>query len=125
LVVALAFHDDPGPWSWLKLVAGHDRLADRALGVVAGWVRDGDNAPDLLRYLAVDAMSDRDRTAEAGKVPVPHLEELADPDPKAAGSARHSSMPAGLPATPRMMWTRKNGESVPGRRPLGQRPSGN
>ncbi len=30
LIVALAFHDDPGPWSWLKLFAGHDRLADWA-----------------------------------------------------------------------------------------------
>ena len=45
LVVALAFHDDPGPWSWLKLIAGHDLLTDWALGVLAGWVRDGDNDP--------------------------------------------------------------------------------
>ena len=62
-------------------------------------------------------MSGRDRTVEAGTVPVPQLEELTDPDRDAVGSGRHSSMPAGLPATPRMMWTRKNGESVPEGRP--------
>src|SRR5262249_19625217 len=94
LIVALAFHDDPAPGSWLKLVAGFDRRAGRALGILAGWVRDGDNAPDLLRYPAVDAMSGRDRTVEAGKIPVPHLDEPADPDRDAIGSARHSSMPA-------------------------------
>ena len=109
LVVALAFHDDPGPWSWLELVAGHDRLADRALGILAGWVRDGDNAPDLLRYLAADAISGRDRTVEAGKVPVPERRGARRP-----GSATPSgSVPVtppcrpGLPATPRMMWTQK------------------
>ena len=59
LVVALAFHDDPGPWSWLKLIAGHDHLTDWALGVLAGWVQDGDNAPDLLRYMTADAATGR------------------------------------------------------------------
>jgi uncharacterized protein YjbI with pentapeptide repeats len=97
LVVALAFHDDPAPWSWLKLLVGHDRLADWALGILAGRVRDGDNAPDLLRYLAADAMSGRDRT----------IEELAGPGGDIAGSTPDSSLLAGPPATPQMMWTRR------------------
>jgi Pentapeptide repeats (8 copies) len=54
LIVALAFHEDPGPWSWLKLLAGLDEVAGWALGTLAGWIRDGDNAPQLLRYLATD-----------------------------------------------------------------------
>ncbi len=70
LVVALAFHDDPGPWNWLTLLVGDDQLADWALGILAGWVRDGDNAPDLLRCVAADAMSGRGRTVEAVNVPV-------------------------------------------------------
>jgi Pentapeptide repeats (8 copies) len=107
LVVALAFHDDPGPWSWLKLLGGHGLLADWALGILAGWVRDGDNAPDLLRYLAADATSGRDRTVEAGAAPVRRVEELAGPDCEIAGSAACSSVPAGRSATPRMMWTRR------------------
>ncbi len=107
LVVALAFHDDPGPWSWLKLFAGFDRLADWALGVLAGWVRDGDNAPDLLRYLAADVMNGRDRRVEVRKVPVRRIEELAGQDRERTGLALHPSMPADPPATPRMMWTRR------------------
>jgi hypothetical protein len=58
LVVALAFHDDPSPWSWLNLLAGGDEAVGWALGIMADQVRDGDNAPELLRCLAVDA---RDR----------------------------------------------------------------
>lgn len=52
LVVAMAFHDDPGPWSWLKLLAGPGHDTGRALSVLADSVRDGDNAPELLRCLA-------------------------------------------------------------------------
>jgi uncharacterized protein YjbI with pentapeptide repeats len=104
LVVALAFHDDPGPWSWLKLFAGHGHVADWALGVLAGWVRDGDNAPDLLRYLAADAMNGR---GEVSKVPVRRTEELVGQVHDTTEPAPHSSLPAGPPATPRMMWRRR------------------
>jgi hypothetical protein len=55
LVVALAFHDDPAPWTWLKLLTSHHDVADWALGILGGWVRKGDNAPDLLRCLAANA----------------------------------------------------------------------
>jgi hypothetical protein len=106
LVVALAFHEDPGPWSWLKLFAGFDRLADWALGVLAGWVRHGDNAPDLLRYLAADVMNRRDRTVGDRDVAVSGIEEFAGQGCDTAEFALHSSMPAEPPVTPRMMWTR-------------------
>ena len=65
LVVDMAFHDDSGPWSWLKLLFGYGCLADWALGILAGWVRDGDNAPDLLRYLTSDARNGRHRSLTA------------------------------------------------------------
>jgi hypothetical protein len=87
LVVALAFHDDLSPWSWLKLLAGPDEVAGWALGILAGRVRDGDNAPDLLRCLAVDA-------AYAGNATAPR-----------------SPTPADLPPAPGMMWTRTNSNS--------------
>jgi uncharacterized protein YjbI with pentapeptide repeats len=107
LVVALAFHEDPGPWSWLKLLGGHGRLADWALGILAGWVRDGDNAPDLLRYLAADLVNGRDRNVESGRIPVQSDEELADREGDTVGLVPVRSAPAGSPATPRMMWTRR------------------
>lgn len=85
LVVSLAFHDDLGPWSWLKLIAGHGPATEWALGVLAAQVQDGDNAPELLRSLAADAMAGR------------------------AASTRPPAAPADLrPALPSpMLWTRR------------------
>ncbi len=93
LMVALAFHDDPGPWSWLKMLGGHGLLADWALRILAGWVRDGDNAPDLLRCLAADAAG-ADR-APGGDVEVP------------IHPGHESTTAAGPQPAPRMRWTRK------------------
>jgi uncharacterized protein YjbI with pentapeptide repeats len=108
LVVALAFHEDPGPWSWLKLLAGYDRLTDWALCILAGWVRDGDNAPDLLRHLAADTANGRDGAFAAGRATTRRVEILGGPSCDNAGaSARHSSTPVDLQAAPRMMWTRR------------------
>lgn len=100
LVVALAFHDDPSPWSWLKLLAGRSHVADWALGVLAGWIRDGDNASDLLRSLAADAASGLAPTHLAGN----HLGESRD---SAGATACQSSIPADVPSTSQAMWTRK------------------
>lgn len=98
LVVALAFHDDPAPWSWLKLLGGYGLLADGALRILARCVRDGDNAPDLLRCLAADAMSRRYEGTE----------DLNGPGSDAeAELALQSATPAELQAAPRMRWTRK------------------
>ena len=108
LVVALAFHEDSGPWSWLKLLAGYDRLADWALGILAGWVRDGDNAPDLLRYLAADAASRCDGSLAAGRATTRGSEGLVDPSHDNTGmSASHPTAPVNLQSAPRSMWTRR------------------
>ncbi len=55
LIVNLAFHDDPAPWSWLKLLCGRGPTTEWALGVLAASIRDGDNAPKLLQCLAADS----------------------------------------------------------------------
>ena len=108
LVVALAFHEDSDPWSWLKLLAGYERLADWALGILAGWVRDGDNAPDLLRYLAADAASRRDGSLAAGRATTRGSEGLSGSShDNARTSARHPSTPIDLQTASRSMWTRK------------------
>jgi hypothetical protein len=108
LVVALAFHDDPSPWSWLKLLGGYGLLADGALRILARWVRDGDNASDLLRCLAADAMSGRDERVEGDDVPAQHIDHLNGPDGDAeAELTRHSPAPAELQAAPRMLWIRR------------------
>jgi uncharacterized protein YjbI with pentapeptide repeats len=100
LVVALAFHDDPTPWSWLKLLAGRGHVADWALGVLAGWIRDGDNAPELLRSLAADAAS--------GRAPADREESrLGGSD----ATARQAASPTDLPSTSQVMWTRKKAAS--------------
>lgn len=57
LVVDLAFHDDSAPWSWMRLISGRGPATEWALGVLAASVRDGDNAPELLRCLTADAAS--------------------------------------------------------------------
>lgn len=108
IVVALAFHDDPGPWSWLKLLAGHEHLTDWALGVLAGWVRDGDNAPDLLRSLAADASSGRGGMPPAGRALARCDEKLVAPSRDDANtSTRHPSIPLDPRSTSQMMWTRR------------------
>lgn len=94
LLVDLAFHDDPGPWSWLKLLAGRGLLSERALGILADWVRDGDNAPELLRSLAADAAAGRP--------------EGPDLPPTVAASDGHPSRTVKMETAPRMTWTRRD-----------------
>lgn len=49
LVAALAFLEDDHPWGWLRVVGEHDGHA--AMTLLTGWLRDGDNAPDILRVI--------------------------------------------------------------------------
>jgi Pentapeptide repeats (8 copies) len=108
LVVDMAFHDDPGPGSWLKLLAGHGG-ADRALDILAGSVREGDNAPDLLRCLAADAANGRDQTVQPCRMPARRAENLVGPDCSGAtGSAPQPSVSADLGSAPQMLWTRRH-----------------
>jgi hypothetical protein len=93
LVVEMVFHEDPSPWSWLKLLSGHGCRTDWALGVLAGSIRDGDNAPDLLRCLTSDARIGRDRINAAPERGI------------ATGSNPHHAASADPDSAPRMMWT--------------------
>jgi hypothetical protein len=106
LFVTMAFHEDPSPWSWLKLLAGHGGGTDWALGILACSVRDGDNAPELLRCLTADTTSGRDGTAESCKVPARRVEGLVDPEcDGATGLDPHHATSADPESAPRMMWT--------------------
>jgi hypothetical protein len=66
LVVAVTFHDDLDPWSWLKLLAGHNHPADSALGIPTGCVRNGANTHELLRWPLADAASGSEGTIATG-----------------------------------------------------------
>jgi hypothetical protein len=106
LVVVMAFHDDQSPWNWLKLLSGHDCGADWALGILADSIRDGDNAPDLLRCLTSDARNGRDDNVEACKNPAQHLDDHVAPKCNpAAGLDLHHATSADPESAPRMMWT--------------------
>src|SRR5262249_15457044 len=94
LVVALALPDDPRPRGWLEMLGGHGLLADWPLRILAGWVRDGDNAPDLLRCLAADA-------AGAGRAPGGDIKASIHPGHEPTTAS------AGPQSAPRMRWTRK------------------
>jgi uncharacterized protein YjbI with pentapeptide repeats len=94
LVIDLAFYEDQRPWGWLKLLSGYGRRADWALGALAESVRDGDNAPEMLRCLAADASA----TSE-----LPGPAELLDACQRGTGHAE--SAPADITTAPRMLWT--------------------
>lgn len=55
LVIEMAFYEDQRAWGWLKLLSAYGNRADWALAVLAKSVRDGDNAPELLRCLTADS----------------------------------------------------------------------
>jgi hypothetical protein len=106
LVVDMAFHDDPSPWSWLKLLSGQGSGTDWALGILAGSIRDGDNAPGLLRCLTSDARNGRDTIVEACRGPAQRLEDHVNPNRNtAAGLDPHHAESTDLESAPRMMWT--------------------
>ncbi len=106
LVVDLAFHDDPSPWSWLKLLAGRGDGTDWALGILAGSVRDGDNAPDLLRFLTADAMSGRDERVDAAKMPPQRVEgPVALSCNDSTGLDPHLAATTDPEPSPKMLWT--------------------
>jgi hypothetical protein len=56
-VAAPAKEDDERPFAWLKELLIRRSKADWALDVLSRYVRPGDNAPELLRRLAADALS--------------------------------------------------------------------
>jgi uncharacterized protein YjbI with pentapeptide repeats len=94
LVIDLAFYDDQRPWGWLKLLSSYGKRADWALGALAESVRDGDNAPEMLRCLAADASASFQPRGPS---------KFVDPYQQRTGHAK--STPSDIPTAPRMLWT--------------------
>ena len=107
LVIELAFYEDQRPWGWLKLLSGYGKRADWALGALAESVRDGDNAPEMLRCLAADASLSSQ---------VPGQSDLADHCQ--TGTARSMTNSADIPTTTRMLWTSRRPTILGARRTL-------
>ena len=114
LVIDLAFYEDERPWGWLKLISNYGSRANWALDTLAQAVRDGDNAPELLRSLATDASAsittDRVSSSHEGTQDRSHDDGSLDLDPNFQTSAPFLS-------TPKMLWTcrrmpRKNTANV-------------
>jgi uncharacterized protein YjbI with pentapeptide repeats len=93
LTIDLAFYEDQRPWGWLKLLSGYGKRADRALGALAESVRDGDNAPEMLRCLTADA-------SLSSQLPDPG--ELLAPRQRGTGD---SKLAADFSTAPRVLWT--------------------
>jgi uncharacterized protein YjbI with pentapeptide repeats len=101
LVIDMAFYEDRRPWEWLRLLSGYGRRADWALGVLAESVRNGDNAPDLLKCLAADAST----SITAGSASSVSAGDPPRSDDDGALDLDHSPVPADIPPPPRMLWT--------------------
>ncbi len=56
VITDLAFEEDIQPFAWLKVLVRHRAAADWALAVLSRHIRPGDNASELLRELASDAI---------------------------------------------------------------------
>jgi Pentapeptide repeats (8 copies) len=97
----LAFHDDARPYSWLKVLLGQESRADWALGVLSRHLRQGDNAPELLRRLASDVAVDAGRArASLGSdgAQLDHSQPIINSD---------------APATAPVLWIRRHGAVGP------------
>jgi uncharacterized protein YjbI with pentapeptide repeats len=113
LVVDMAFHDDPRPWSWLKLMVDLRTGADWAFGVLANSVLEGDNAPDLLRLLAADTARTREKMTEMFNAPARRIADtVGQRYDEAVGPVPHPPMSADSLSGPRMMWTSRRGPEV-------------
>jgi hypothetical protein len=100
-IAELAFHDDARPYSWLKVLLAKRLHTDWALGVLAPHLRQGDNAPELLRRLATDVAVDAGRASaslSSGGAEVDHSQSILNPD---------------APATSQVLWIRRHGAVRP------------
>lgn len=109
LLAALAFHEDARPWSWLRHLAAHVHHDDWALSVLADAVREGDNAPELLRRLTADVsfQGGPARVLDAGPN---SAEERSSRDDRNA-SPRDRDRPVHLEqavAASKMLWTSRD-----------------
>jgi hypothetical protein len=96
-VAAPALQDDERPFGWLKELLVRRSRADWALDVLSRYVHPEDNAPELLRRLAADALSEKAAPARAGL--------------NGTGPEEVDSFPA--PRTSPKLWTRRHAASEP------------
>jgi uncharacterized protein YjbI with pentapeptide repeats len=107
LIIEMAFHDDPRPWSWLKLLNGYGKRADWALAILADSVRDGDNAPDLLRCLTTDAARGPEGSF-AALTSASYTGDSVGPDCDRYGIfGDYLQAAIDIPTASRMLWTRR------------------
>jgi hypothetical protein len=95
IVADLAFEDDSRPYAWLGVFGRHGAQAERALEVLARYVRAGDNAPEFLRRLTADTL---DRSGCRAHARASSGFERAD--------LEHCPAPTTSAASP-MLWTRR------------------
>ncbi len=107
LIIEMAFHDDSKPWSWLKLFARHRKQADWALGVLADSVRDGDNAPELLRCLTADVDLEQGDPCSALAPSLATESSVGGVAPGEAALDAHLHPLASGSASPRVLWVRR------------------
>ena len=102
LVIDLAFFEDRRAWGWLKLLSGYGNRANWALAVLAKSVRDGDNAPQLLRCLAAD--SSRSIAVDAGSTA--YVSNSVQPErDRYGGEDQTTPRQSDITSEPRMLWT--------------------
>jgi hypothetical protein len=85
--------DDRRPFAWLKAILSHGSKGDRSIEILSRHIRPGDNAPELLRRLAADAL----RSPAAG------TGAEANRDFRELGPLRQRS------TTSPMLWTSRRG----------------
>ena len=107
LIIEMAFHDDSKPWGWLRLLSRHRKQAGWAFGVLADSVRDGDNAPQLLRCLTADVdMEQGDPASPSAPSCVPGRSVGAVHAGECAVNPRLNALAAAT-ASPRVLWVRR------------------
>jgi hypothetical protein len=109
LVIEMAFQDDHRPWSWLKLLTGPGARSDWVLGALADAIRQGDNAPDLLRCLIANAGREREGAAKADPTSDSYVGSSVRTDKiwKAGLGPHPHDASADSPSTGRMLWIRR------------------
>jgi uncharacterized protein YjbI with pentapeptide repeats len=112
LIMEMASCDDLRPWSWLRCLSRHKERAGWALGILADSVRDGDNAPELLRCLTAGAVMERDQFSSPS---APSFVTASSVGPVRAGERAldpHLHVLAADPASSRVLWVRRRTQEL-------------
>jgi uncharacterized protein YjbI with pentapeptide repeats len=112
LIMEMAFCSDLSPWSWLEILSRHRERAGWALGILADSVRDGDNAPALLRCLTTGADMEQDHLSSPL---APSFGTASSVGPVRAGDRAldpHLHALAAEPASSRVLWVRRRTQEL-------------